>query len=144
MEDLLKISQNTMLSIVGAIIVQHRRLNRAAPVSTTMSSLNGRSITHARWNKPLLLAPTSSSNFAPLSSNFVAPDWIYVARDGSNPTSWDPSYEYLPSVPPTTAPATGTPGHNPVTQRYAYAIYDEGSTLDLNVAGTPVSSPVVR
>jgi len=119
--------------------------NRASSIATTTASLNSRSVTAVRWNKPLLMNPVNAvssggTDFTPPSA-FTTPDWIYVARDGSNPTSWDSggSYEYLPSVPPTTAPATGTPGYNPVTQRYAYAIYDEGGTLDLNVAGCPVT-----
>ena len=111
--------------------------NRASSISSTTASLNNRSVTSARWNKPLLLAPNSGTDFTPSSANFVAPNWIYVARDGSNPTAWDSSYASIAGVPPTTAPATGTAGYDPVTQRYAYAIYDEGSTLDMNVAGSP-------
>ena len=145
LEDLLKISSpaafysGSNYSSTGAI--------RASSVATTTASLNNRSVTPVRWNKPLLLAPVSSSNYAPTSSNFVAPYWIYIARDGSNPTgtNLDSSYISSASVSPTATPATGVVGTNPITQRYAYAIYDEGSTLDLNVAGSPsqVSSGTV-
>jgi len=138
LEDLLKISYpSAFYSGSNYNTGTHPAPNRASSIATTTTSLNNRSVTAVRWNKPLLLAPTSTSNFAPISSNFVVPDWIYVARDGSNPTTWDSSYKYLPSVPPTTAPVTGTAGYDSVTQRYAYAIYDEGSTLDMNVAGSP-------
>lgn len=143
-EDLLKISKNGYAFYSGGNYntTTYPAPSRAAPVSTGTASLNNRSISNVRWNKPLLMNPinvaTSPSDFTPpaaFTSN--PPDWIYVARDGSNPIAWDSSYKYLPSVAPTTPPASGTPGHNPVTQRYAYAIYDEGSTLDMNVAGSP-------
>jgi len=143
-EDLLKISQRATPFWSGANYSAAGPI-RAAPVSTVNNpSLNNRSVSDVRWNKPLLMNPinvaTTVTDFTPpaaFTSN--PPDWIYVARDGSNPTTWDSSYEYLASVSPTTAPVTGTPGYDPVTQRYAYAIYDEGSTLDLNVAGSPAT-----
>ena len=95
---------------------------RASSVSTTSPSQNGRSISLARWNKPLLMPPTSASNLAPLASaGFTAPDWILVGRDGSNPTA----VTAIPTDP------------NYVVGRYAYAIYDEGGLLDANVAGYP-------
>src|SRR5438552_200307 len=65
--------------------------NRAAAVSTTTASQNGRSITTARWNKPLLLQKatlTSDTDMTPVAA-FTAPDWINIARDGSNPTTWN-------------------------------------------------------
>ena len=139
MENLLKISYQSPFWPNNANYNNTAGPTRASTVSTGTASLNSRSISNARWNKPLLLAPTSSSNFAPSSSNFVAPDWIYVARDGSNPTTLTSSNYYLPSVAPTTATGT-TAGTNPITQRYAYAIYDEGGTLDMNAAGSPITS----
>ena len=96
--------------------------NRASSASTTNASQNGRSISPARWNKSLLIPPTSTNNLTPLASaGFTAPDWILVGRDGSNPTA-------------VTANSTAT---NYVVGRYAYAIYDEGGLLDANVAGYP-------
>ncbi len=96
--------------------------NRAASVPTTASSQNGRSVSLARWNKPLLMPPTSTNNLAPAASTgFTAPDWILVGRDGSNPTAV--------TTDPTAA--------NYVVGRYACAIYDEGGLLDANVAGYP-------
>jgi len=90
---------------------------RAADSSTTNLSLNDRSVPLARWNKALLLPksnPSQSSDLTPIST-FIAPDWIYLGRDGTHPT----------------AVSTNIVG------RYAYAIYDEGGLLDANVAGYP-------
>ncbi|MEI6378018.1 MAG: hypothetical protein WCO97_12555, partial [bacterium] len=89
---------------------------RAAAASTTNASANGRYISAARWNKPLLIQPTATSDLTPVATaGFAPPDWIYVARDGSNPK----------------AVSTDIIG------RYAFAIYDEGGVLDANVAGYP-------
>ena len=104
---------------------------RAAALSSTNASQNGRSVTPARWNKPLLLpkSTNSATDYTPVptSGTFTAPDWIYVARDGSNPTAWNANMI-----------ASGT---NPtaVVGRYAYNIYDESGLLDVNVAGYPLT-----
>jgi hypothetical protein len=103
--------------------------NRAANVSTTTLSQNFRSWSTARWNKALLLPkqdPTSDTDFTPVTGDngYTAPDWILVARDGSNPTTWN------------TALAKAA-GNSFVVGRYAYNIYDEGGLLDMNVAGFP-------
>lgn len=137
MEDLVKISYPTPFWPNNAYYNNTSGPNRASSISTTSNSLNNRSVTPARWNKPLLMAPTSTSNLAPSASGFTAPDWIYVARDGSNPTTWSTTYAYNAGLPPTTSTTAGTTGCNAVTERYAYAIYDEGSTLDMNVVGSP-------
>jgi len=91
---------------------------RAANLLSTGTSLNGRSLSLARWNNPLLLpkANPASTDVTPATSGaqaFAAPAWILVARDGGNPTA---------------------SGSN-VIGRYAYCIYDEGGVLDMNVAG---------
>jgi hypothetical protein len=148
LENLLKISKSGVAFYGGANYSTTPTIpNRASSINSFNSpSINNRIIKIARWNLPLLMQPvnvgTTVTDFTPPAS-FVAspPDWIYVARDGSNPTTWSTSFEYLPSVPPTgaTGPTAGT---NPVTQRYAYTIYNEGGTLDMNVAGSPiVNSP---
>ncbi|XHR27153.1 MAG: hypothetical protein ACFUZC_14500 [Chthoniobacteraceae bacterium] len=101
--------------------------SRAASLPTTAASLNGRFISRARWNKPLLIPKanlTSDTDAAPLAA-FTEPDWILVARDGGNPTQWDSSL--IVSAASATA----------VTGRYAYTIYDVGGLLDANVAGYP-------
>jgi hypothetical protein len=98
---------------------------RAANVSSTSASQNGRFISLARWNKPLLLPlnnPGSTTDYTPISA-FTPPDWIPVGRDGSNPM--------VLTTDPTAA--------NYVIGRYAYTIYNEGGLLDVNVAGYPIN-----
>ena len=107
----------------------HPPSNRAANVSTTTLSQNARSWSAGRWNKPLLLPkldPASDTDFAPATGadGFTAPDWVLVARDGSNPTAWN-------------AALGNASSSSFVTGRYAYTIYDEGGLLDMNVAGYP-------
>ncbi|MBE7157091.1 MAG: hypothetical protein INR62_01425 [Rhodospirillales bacterium] len=95
---------------------------RAASAPTTTASLNGRSISPARWNKPLILPAASSTDSTP-SGSFTAPDWVLVARDGSNPKVG------------TSVADQNNDGF--VVGRYAYMIYNEGALLDLNAAGYP-------
>ena len=87
--------------------------------STTDISLNGRYITGARWNKHYLIPRSNAGSTAvdttPIAT-FVAPDWVLVTNTG-------------PTV--LNAPNTSVLG------RYAYAVYDEGGLLDINVAGFP-------
>jgi hypothetical protein len=103
--------------------------NRAANVSTTTLSQNFRSWSTGRWNKALLLPkqdPSSDTDFTPVTgaNGYTAPDWILVARDGSNPTTWNTGL-------------ANAAGNSFVVGRYAYNIYDEGGLLDMNVAGFP-------
>lgn len=100
---------------------------RASSSSTTNASQNGRSISSARWNAAMLLpkAATNTTDLTP--ANFTPPDWIYVNRNGGNPTSWSPDMAW----------SGGVTNSNTVIGRYAYAIYDEGGLLDVNVAGSP-------
>jgi len=100
--------------------------SRAVSDSSTHTSKNGRSISAARWNKPLFLTANSTTDLTP-TAGFTAPDWILVARDGSNPTN----ATLLANMKFSTSNATSVVG------RYAYAIYDEGGLLDANVAGCP-------
>ena len=107
--------------------------NRAAQVSTSWPTKEGRFVSAGRWNAPLLLTKTDLTSIAgpgvaPAWSGgnaTFAPDWVYVTRNGSNPQAFSPD---LPRG-----------GSNPVLGRYAYAIYDEGGVLDVNVAGYPSS-----
>ncbi|MEO0452553.1 MAG: hypothetical protein AAFY98_00265 [Verrucomicrobiota bacterium] len=97
--------------------------NRAAAASTATPSLNGRLFTPERWNKPLLMQATSLSDLTP-AGNFPTPDWILVARDGSNPTT-------LAAAQWTNNGASS----QTVVGRYAFTVYNEGGLLDANVAG---------
>ena len=92
---------------------------KASTIRSTDVSANGRSINRARWNSHYLVPrdPTINANTidsTPVSS-FSAPDWVLVTGQGPN------------SAPP--------PGA--VIGRYAYAVYDEGGLIDINVGGFP-------
>jgi hypothetical protein len=100
----------------------------ASGVSSTVPSANGRSISPSRWNKHYLIprdpaiyggANASLIGTQPIPQ-FTAPMWIMLTNSG--PTQ---------IASPSTA----------VTGRYAYAVYDEGGLLDLNVAGYPSTAP---
>jgi hypothetical protein len=75
-------------------------------------------ITSTRWNSHYLLPRAfSSGNDSTPVSDFAAPDWVLLTPQGPN-----------------SAPVPGS-----VIGRYAYAVYDEGGTLDVNVTGFPYS-----
>lgn len=98
---------------------------RTSNVSTSTQALNGRYITPARWNKPLLVPKArfdSDTDLTPIA-DFVVPDWIYVTRSANNPTDW--------------SGALMGSGTGATVGRYAFAIYDEGGLLDMNYAGYP-------
>jgi hypothetical protein len=106
--------------------------SRASPVnSATDTSLNGRSINPARWNRHYLI-PRDPSLYSGANLNkvgtdpipeFNAPDWVFITAAG-------PMIINSP-----TASAIG---------RYAYAIYNEGGLLDINVAGYPQSTTAAQ
>jgi hypothetical protein len=94
--------------------------SRASALNSTDDvSLNGRSVSLARWNKhyliPRLNAGSTTVDTIPIGE-FTAPDWVLVSNLG-------------PGIK--TAPDASVLG------RYAYAVYDEGGLLDMNVAGFP-------
>jgi hypothetical protein len=109
--------------------------SRASAVnSTTDASATGRSITLARWNTHYLLPKVNALNddsyppsplaapfnpYTPVPNGFTPPDWAFVT--------------------PTGATVITSP-NNSVIGRYAYAIYDEGGLLDMNVAGYPTDA----
>jgi hypothetical protein len=79
-------------------------------------------ITSARWNSHYLIpraTPGSGQTWDTVYTDpvpsFTPPDWVLVTAKGPN-----------------TTPALGT-----VIGRYAFAVYDEGGLLDMNVAGYP-------
>jgi len=112
--------------------------SRASAVSSTNNpSANGRSISTTRWNKHCLIPvgdPSTATfdNPSPTPS-FTPPDWVIVTRAGPTPfDSWDPRL------------ADPTDSNNYAIGRYAYAVYDEGGLLDMNVVAypTPAATPI--
>lgn len=128
LENLVKVSCDAnFVGLSGSGVTVSNRATSLSTTNTNVPSSGGRYITAARWNAPLLLdklSPESTTDLTPVQV-FVAPHWIYVARDGSNPTQWNKNMVYTASDPTT------------VVGRYAYAIYNEGGLLDANVAGYP-------
>jgi hypothetical protein len=130
----LRIPNLIRISLRGDPIATPAVGSRAAGVNSTNDpSANGRSISTTRWNKHCLLPPGNGTpvptinNPSPIPS-FTPPDWVIVTRAGPTPfASWTS----------TLADPTNT---NYAVGRYAYAVYDEGGLLDINVAGYP--SPV--
>ena len=105
--------------------------------STTDVSPNGRFITLPRWNKHYLIPRPVGANdtdTTPISgaSGFTAPDWVILTRNGAVAfAGWDPTL------------ADQTPTNNSyAVGRYAYAVYDEGGLLDVNVVGYPNPTPL--
>ncbi len=90
---------------------------RASGIPTTTASVNGRFLTKDRWNMPKLMADSETNAF-------VAPDWIYIDRQGSTPTGFSAAM-----ASPESANA------NYVIGRYAYVVYDVGGLIDINVVG---------
>jgi len=92
-----------------------RTSNLSSGPATPTTTKRGE-ITSSRWNSHYLLPRASSSgNDSTPVSNFVAPDWVLLTPQG-------PNSQPVPSS---------------VIGRYAYAVYDEGGMLDVNVAGFP-------
>lgn len=128
LENLVKRSASGVPFYTGGAYYQEGK-TRAAPSSTASSSLNGRIISPARWNKSLLIARanTNSSFDVTPAAAFVPPDWIMVSRSGDNPTSWSNSLRW------------SITNNSTVIGRYAYAMYDEGGILDANAVGFPTA-----
>ena len=100
----------------------------ASGIPTTTASLNNRAFSVAQWYGtagPQLVDPAAAP---------PVPQWVLVARDGSNPAA------FVPATTPATT-TTYSPGKpalaTTVTGRFAYAIYDEGGLIDVNTAGKP-------
>jgi hypothetical protein len=81
-------------------------------------------VTSARWNRHYLIPRASTTNSidsTPVSS-FIAPDWVLVTAQGPNPA----------------------PAPNAVIGRYAFAVYDEGGLIDVNLGGFPTYAGPAR
>jgi hypothetical protein len=96
---------------------------RASTDATTTPSRNGRFVSPARWNRALLLPKANPSATDPSpavtgNNSFQIPTWIYVGRNGGNPQQANVN----------------------VIGRFAYAVYDAGGLLDMNVAGYPADA----
>src|SRR5215831_13954136 len=98
--------------------------SRASTVSSSAPSAGGRSISLARWNSHYLI-PTASTgttiDSTPVSS-FTPPDWVLLTAQGPN-----------------TAPAP-----NAVIGRYAFAVYDEGGLINMDLGGFPTYASLTR
>ena len=105
---------------------------RTSNVSSTAISANGRSISLARWNSHYLIprATTSTSIDSTPVSSFAPPDWVLVTRNG-------PAAEFEIGSGSSAINNSSISNANYVVGRYAYAVYDEGGLLDVNVAGFP-------
>ena len=89
-------------------------------------------ITSPRWNKHYLIPRPVGANptdTTPISGagGFTAPDWVVLTRGG--PVSFSTWNSTLADQTPT--------NDSYAVGRYAYAVYDEGGLLDVNVAGYP-------
>lgn len=111
--------------------------------STSDPSLNGRSISLARWNAHYLVAKANTGNNLsdPVTTGFTgpdfwSPDWVLVTRNG-------PMVEGNIGSGTTAISNSTSSNQNYVIGRYAYAIYDEGGLLDANVVGLPSPTPSV-
>lgn len=116
--------------------------SRASGVSSTLAPLNGHSVTSARWNKHYLVpraAGAAAGDTTPISgtSGFTPPDWVLVTRAGA---AVQPSIGTGSTAINNAAPSNT----NYVLGRYAYAIYDEGGLIDVNVAGYPTNTTAAQ
>src|SRR5262249_20451799 len=81
-------------------------------------------VTKARWNKHYLVPKlnTGDDSTEPIAA-FTAPDWVFVTNQ---------------------APAVISTPNGSVVGRYAYAIYDVGGLVDINVAGYPSGTTIYQ
>ena len=97
---------------------------RTSSVSSILAAANGRIIKLARWNSHYLIPRASTGttiDSTPVSS-FTPPDWVLVTAQG-----------------PVSAPPPNT-----VIGRYAFAVYDEGGLMNMNLGGFPTYASLTR
>ena len=136
MRNLIQISHRSAISATGLGAGTPLFISgSASAVSGTDTSLSGGRIGLARWNSHYLI-PRKNPGSATLDStpiaNFTSPDWVFVSRGG--PIVVDNS---LLGNLSNSINQSNSGNMNYVIGRYAYAIYDEGGLLDVNVAGYP-------
>jgi len=87
-------------------------------------------VTKARWNRHYLVpkSNTTDDSTDPIA-DFIAPDWVFVISDPDNRSG---GRRVLTAPDPQ------------VIGRYAYAIYDVGGLLDVNVAGYPSGTTIAQ
>ncbi len=105
---------------------------RASNVSTATPAMDGRKVAETRWSAPVFFEPALN-----LQTGQV-PDWIYTARNGTNPTTDNNARANATSLT-----ATGAPNPDYVVGRYAYQVYDVSGLLDINVAGYGNAAPAL-
>ena len=107
--------------------------SRASQASSLPDPANPKrgDVTKARWNKHYLIqkATPGDDGTEPIA-DFTPPDWVFVR-------TYDP-------VTQQAGPAVITAPDPLVVGRCAYAIYDEGGLLDMNVAGYPTNTTVTQ
>lgn len=109
-------------------------LRAASAVDSSTSQAPGTGpVQRARWNRHFLLPQADPAGDSPEPvASFVPPDWMYVTRSGFGVTAngGPISAAQINSLRDNAA-------NNPdfVIGRVAYAIYDIGGLLDINVAG---------
>ena len=121
-------------SIRSDTIISPALSSRGSAVNASDQSINGRSVGVNRWNSHFLIPKANLSNDQPQPiASFVAPDWVLVSRNGPAERAGIGSGS--------SALNDASPGNAAfVVGRYAFAVYDEGGLLDINVAGYPVAA----
>jgi hypothetical protein len=123
-------------SIFSDPIVSPGVPSRASAVSSTQASANGRLVRLPRWNKHYLIprpAGALPTDTTPIS-DFNAPDWVIVTRNGPVAfSSWNSSLA-----------DQSQSNDSYCVGRYSYAIYDEGGLLDANVVGYPSNTTAAQ
>jgi hypothetical protein len=89
-----------------------RRSLSGDPTGRTSSVSSGAASANGRI---ITLARWNSHYLIPPASTFTAPDWVLLTAQGPNPA----------------------PPPNAVIGRYAFAVYDEGGLIDVNLGGVP-------
>ncbi len=129
---LLKISSNTNFytgTNGGTAALFPNGSLMASGISSTAPSVNGRYVGTNRWDQAFM------GNFP---NNASAPNWVMMSRGGPVTNT---------TMGPTVANSLNNPSAsntNYVIGRFAYAIYDEGSLLDITVAGHPSALSAVQ